>query len=153
MFKCYESLHDTVWNSELGSSVAIFKAGYTIDSLMLKYQGADWTNLDNWNCNAGCAHKLSCLACVQQVFPVVPTKATATTTCKDVDSICLGGNLVTYLHSSTPCRNGCILGVACHCLVPNGVCSVTNAGPHCMNLMQMHRVVWNERSHHAERAV
>lgn len=64
VFKCYESLHDTVWNSELGSSVAIFKAGYTIDSLMLKYQGADWTNLDNWNCNAGCAHTLSCVASV-----------------------------------------------------------------------------------------
>ena len=53
VFKCYESFHDTVWHSELGSSVAIFKAGYTIDSLMLKYQGADWTNSNNWNCNTG----------------------------------------------------------------------------------------------------
>ena len=58
MFKCYESLHDTVWNSELGSSLAIFKAGYTIDSLMLKYQGADWTSSDNWNCSAGWVDKL-----------------------------------------------------------------------------------------------
>ena len=62
VFECYESLHDTVWNSELGSSVAIFKAGYTIDSLMLKYQGADWTNSDNWNCNAGYVYNL-CLFC------------------------------------------------------------------------------------------
>ena len=53
VFKCYDSLHDTVWNSELGSSLAIFGAGYTIDSLMLKYQHADWLNKDNWNCNAG----------------------------------------------------------------------------------------------------
>ncbi|KAL3163355.1 hypothetical protein ABBQ32_009744 [Trebouxia sp. C0010 RCD-2024] len=53
VFKCYESLHDTVWNSELGSSVAIFKAGYTIDSLMLKYRGADWSDTSNWNCNGG----------------------------------------------------------------------------------------------------
>ena len=53
VFKCYETLHDTVWNSELGSSVAIFNAGYTIDSLLLKYQGADWRDKDNWNCNAG----------------------------------------------------------------------------------------------------
>lgn len=53
MFKCYETLHDTVWNSELGSSVAIFNAGYTIDSLLLKYQGADWRDKGNWNCNAG----------------------------------------------------------------------------------------------------
>ena len=55
MFKCYETLHDTVWNSELGSSLAIFNAGYTIDSLLLKYQGADWLDKDNWNCNAGWA--------------------------------------------------------------------------------------------------
>ena len=53
VFKCYETLHDTVWNSELGSSVAIFAAGYTIDSLMLKYQGMDWQNKANWDCNAG----------------------------------------------------------------------------------------------------
>ncbi len=53
VFKCYETLHDTVWNSELGSSVAIFNAGYTIDSLLLKYQGADWRDKGNWNCNAG----------------------------------------------------------------------------------------------------
>ena len=53
VFKCYERLYDTVWNSELGSSAAIFNAGYTIDSLMLKYQGADWLNRANWKCNDG----------------------------------------------------------------------------------------------------
>lgn len=53
VFECYESFHDTVWNSELGSSMAIFNAGYTIDSLMLKYQDTDWQNQDNWNCNEG----------------------------------------------------------------------------------------------------
>ena len=56
MFKCYKSLHDTVWNSELGSSLAIFNAGYTIDSLMLKYQNVDWSNTKNWFCNARCMH-------------------------------------------------------------------------------------------------
>ena len=63
VFECYESLHDTVWNSELGSAVAIFKAGYTIDSLMLKYQGANWSNTNNWNCNAGCV-SLTQMLCV-----------------------------------------------------------------------------------------
>ena len=53
VFQCYASLHDTVWNSELGSSVAIFNAGFTIDSLMLKYQGVDWLDTANWDCNAG----------------------------------------------------------------------------------------------------
>ena len=52
VFRCYKSHHD---NSELRASAAIFKAGYTIDSLMLKYQGADWSNARNWNCNAGYA--------------------------------------------------------------------------------------------------
>lgn len=53
VFLCYNNLHETVWNSELGSSLAIFAAGYTIDSLMLKYQGADWLDRNSWNCNAG----------------------------------------------------------------------------------------------------
>ena len=53
VFQCYESIQDTIWNSELGSSVAIFNAGFTIDSLMLKYQGVDWLDTANWNCNAG----------------------------------------------------------------------------------------------------
>ena len=53
VFQCYTSLHDTVWNSELGSSLAIFNAGFTIDSLMLKYQGVDWLDTANWDCNAG----------------------------------------------------------------------------------------------------
>ena len=53
VFACYNSIHDTVFHAELGSSLAIFNAGYTIDTLMLKYQGADWTDRGNWACNAG----------------------------------------------------------------------------------------------------
>lgn len=68
VFKCYECLHDTVWNSELGSSVAIFQAGYTIDSLMLKYQGADWTDSENWNCNAGWVILVCCVVCMCPLF-------------------------------------------------------------------------------------
>lgn len=55
VFQCYYDLRDTIFHSELGSTLAIFGAGYTIDSLMLRYQGVDWRNKDNWGCNGGCA--------------------------------------------------------------------------------------------------
>ena len=51
IFKCYESLQDVVWYSEVGASRAILEAGYTIDALMMKYTGVDWRNKGNWNCN------------------------------------------------------------------------------------------------------
>ena len=53
VFACYSSIHDTVFHAELGSSLAILTAGHTIDTLMLKYQGADWRDRGNWGCNAG----------------------------------------------------------------------------------------------------
>lgn len=56
VFQCYYDLRDTIFHSELGSTLAILGAGYTIDSLMLRYQGVDWRNKDNWNCNGGCVH-------------------------------------------------------------------------------------------------
>ena len=40
---------------QVGASAVILGANYTLDSLMLKYQGVDWADHDNWNCNAGCA--------------------------------------------------------------------------------------------------
>jgi len=48
---CYDNLADTVKYSELGGSEAIFKHNYTIDTLMLRYQGVDWRNTDNHHCN------------------------------------------------------------------------------------------------------
>ena len=39
---------------QVGASAVILGANYTLDSLMLKYQGVDWADHDNWNCNAGC---------------------------------------------------------------------------------------------------
>ncbi len=51
MFGCYENLLDTVWHSEVGASKAILDAGYSLDSLMLKYQGVDWSNKAAWRCN------------------------------------------------------------------------------------------------------
>ena len=55
VFKCHRDMSDAVFNAELGSSLAILRAGYTIDSLMLRYQGVDWTNPENWHCNDKCA--------------------------------------------------------------------------------------------------
>ncbi|KAK9816513.1 hypothetical protein WJX72_001363 [[Myrmecia] bisecta] len=53
VFKCYTDMDDTIFNSELGSSLAIYEAGYSVDSLMLRYQGVDWSDRSNWQCNAG----------------------------------------------------------------------------------------------------
>ncbi|KAL3154058.1 hypothetical protein ABBQ32_013603 [Trebouxia sp. C0010 RCD-2024] len=53
VFACFEDLHDTIYHAELGSSLAVLKAGYNIDSLMLRYQGVDWRDRSNWKCNAG----------------------------------------------------------------------------------------------------
>lgn len=50
---CYEDMSDVIFHAELGASAAILDQGYTIDSLMLRYQGVDWRNQSNWNCNAG----------------------------------------------------------------------------------------------------
>ena len=53
VLQCYTDIHDAIWHAELGSSKAILDAGYSIDSLMLRYQGVDWRDTANWECNAG----------------------------------------------------------------------------------------------------
>lgn len=52
VFACHRDRWDTIYYSELGASLAILKAGYNIDSLMLRYQGIDWRNKASWGCNA-----------------------------------------------------------------------------------------------------
>ena len=49
--QCHESHTDWAYHSQVGSSAAIFEAGYTIDSLMLRYQGVDWRDSVNHACN------------------------------------------------------------------------------------------------------
>ncbi|KAK9810073.1 hypothetical protein WJX72_004380 [[Myrmecia] bisecta] len=53
IFSCYDSLHDTIYYSELGASLAILDAGFNIDSLMIRYQGIDWRDRRHWKCNQG----------------------------------------------------------------------------------------------------
>ena len=51
VFECHKDISDAVFYAEIGSSLAVFRAGYTIDSLMLRYRDVDWTNPSNWQCN------------------------------------------------------------------------------------------------------
>lgn len=53
VFECHASIYDTIFYSELGSSLAILEAGYNLDSLMMRYEGVDWRNKSSWNCNGG----------------------------------------------------------------------------------------------------
>mmetsp|Transcript_669 Transcript_669/g.1942 ORF Transcript_669/g.1942 Transcript_669/m.1942 type:complete len:501 (-) Transcript_669:495-1997(-) len=53
VFKCHATLGDAVWNSEIGASSAILRAGYNLDCLMLRYAGVDWRDPAFANCNAG----------------------------------------------------------------------------------------------------
>ena len=52
-FGCYDSKWLAILYGELGISAAILAAGYNLDSLMLRYQGVDWRQPENWGCNAG----------------------------------------------------------------------------------------------------
>lgn len=54
VLKCWRSMWDVIWHGELGSSLAILNAGYGLDSLMLRYQGVNWLDRANWNCNSQC---------------------------------------------------------------------------------------------------
>lgn len=38
--------------AEFGASGTILTAKYNLDSLMLRYQGLDWRDEENWDCNA-----------------------------------------------------------------------------------------------------
>ena len=51
VFQSHPGKVSAILNGEYGMNTAIFKAGYTIDSLLLAYQGLDWTNRSNWGCN------------------------------------------------------------------------------------------------------
>lgn len=51
IFKCHFSPWDVKYFSEYGSSLAILNAGYTLDSLLTRYQGVDWGLPSSWQCN------------------------------------------------------------------------------------------------------
>ena len=43
--------YDAIVNGEYGLTRAVFDAGYTIDTLLYKYQGVNWRDKSNWDCN------------------------------------------------------------------------------------------------------
>ncbi|KAK9808001.1 hypothetical protein WJX73_002333 [Symbiochloris irregularis] len=53
VFHCWETMAETVIHSELGASIVIKEAGFSIDSLMLRYQGLDWRDSQSNACNGG----------------------------------------------------------------------------------------------------
>ncbi|KAL0053416.1 hypothetical protein WJX82_005424 [Trebouxia sp. C0006] len=53
VLNCYNDRWDAVYFGELGSSLAVLKAGKNIDSLIPKYQDVDWRKQANWGCNGG----------------------------------------------------------------------------------------------------
>ncbi|KAF8068311.1 UVR8 [Scenedesmus sp. PABB004] len=52
VFACHRDRWDTIFYSELGSSKAVLDAGFNLGCLMLRYQGVDWRDRANWDCNA-----------------------------------------------------------------------------------------------------
>lgn len=52
VFQCYDGYWERRYNSDLAASLAMLNAGYNIDSLLLRYQGVDWRNTVNWECNS-----------------------------------------------------------------------------------------------------
>lgn len=54
VFKCYKTMREVVYYSEMGASVAILDAGYNIDSLMLRYQGINWRKLRGYVLEFAC---------------------------------------------------------------------------------------------------
>ena len=59
VFHCHTTWEDAVLHAELASSKAILDAGYNIGSLMIRYQGVDFRDQKNWECNARWAFDLA----------------------------------------------------------------------------------------------
>jgi hypothetical protein len=51
VFRCHKTKWDTRYYSDAGAALTMFKAGWTIDTLMSRYQGVDWTLPGTWQCN------------------------------------------------------------------------------------------------------
>lgn len=51
IFRCHKSKWDTRYYSDAGAALTILKAGWSIDTLMSRYQGVDWSLPGTWQCN------------------------------------------------------------------------------------------------------
>lgn len=51
VFRCHGSKWESRYHSDAGASLAMLKNGWTIDCLLTRYQGIDWTSTSSWQCN------------------------------------------------------------------------------------------------------
>lgn len=51
IFRCFENAWDARYYSDVGAGLAMLRAGYNLDSLLMRYQGVDWWGLNTWDCN------------------------------------------------------------------------------------------------------
>ena len=51
VFRCHKNKWDNRYHSDAGAALTIFRSGWTIDSLMSRYQGVDWRSPATWQCN------------------------------------------------------------------------------------------------------
>ena len=51
VLRCHKDRFEAVYYGEIGASLAMFEAGYTIDSFLTRYQGVNWRGEVNWECN------------------------------------------------------------------------------------------------------
>ena len=51
VFRCHKNKWDARYHSDAGAALAMFRSGWTIDSLMSRYQGIDWSSPATWQCN------------------------------------------------------------------------------------------------------
>ena len=51
VFRCHKTKWDTRYYSDAGAALTMFQEGWTIDTLMSRYQGVDWKLPGTWQCN------------------------------------------------------------------------------------------------------
>lgn len=51
VFRCHSNPWEQRYHADVGASLAILKAGWTLDTLLTRYQGVDWTAASAWQCN------------------------------------------------------------------------------------------------------
>jgi hypothetical protein len=51
VFRCHSNTWEQRYHADVGASLAILKAGWTLDTLLTRYQGVDWTQAAAWQCN------------------------------------------------------------------------------------------------------
>ena len=51
IFMCHNNTWESRYHADVGASLAVMRAGWTIDTLLTRYQGVDWTAAASWQCN------------------------------------------------------------------------------------------------------